>query len=79
MDYKSITTKDEDVVFSKSDAEILGKALSGFANTMGGFILWGVREEGKPKKPQFQNDIFKIEAAVKKSKNFWTKIQGGAC
>lgn len=45
LDFKSVTTKSDYKRLSESDKKNLSKALSGFSNTSGGIIIWGVKEE----------------------------------
>lgn len=45
LDYKQITTSPEERTLGNTDRKNLRKALSGFANSEGGVILWGPKTE----------------------------------
>lgn len=47
LDFKKATTGPSDNKLSNSDRENYAKAISGFANTSGGLLIWGIEEKSK--------------------------------
>ena len=45
IDYKEVSSQNGDNKLSESDRKNYAKAISGFANTSGGILIWGVRED----------------------------------
>jgi len=45
IDYKEVSSQNGDNKLSESDRKSYAKAISGFANTSGGILIWGVRED----------------------------------
>jgi len=46
LDFKEATTGDSDNRLSDSDRKNYAKAISGFSNTSGGLLIWGIKESG---------------------------------
>ncbi len=46
IDYKNISISEKSMVLSESDRKNLAKAISGFSNTSGGLIVWGITDNG---------------------------------
>lgn len=44
FDFKNIATKDTDLSLNNDDRKNLAKAISGFSNTSGGLIIWGITD-----------------------------------
>lgn len=46
VDFKEVATGDADNKLSDSDRKNYAKAISGFSNTSGGLLIWGIKESG---------------------------------
>jgi len=56
IDFKEVVDYQTTQKLSESDRKNLAKAVSGFSNTSGGLIIWGVKESGgKAMKAPFKN------------------------
>ncbi|WP_454259101.1 AlbA family DNA-binding domain-containing protein [Pseudoxanthomonas mexicana] len=72
LDYKKSATRQEDRALARSDRENLSKALSGFANSEGGLLIWGVDAR---RKPNGQREVLE-KAALPDAIAFRTLIEG---
>ena len=50
IDYKRVTNQDASVLLEQADRENLARAVSGFANSEGGVIIWGVDCRNDPQR-----------------------------
>ena len=72
LDYKKSATRQEDRALARSDRENLSKALSGFANSEGGLLIWGVDAR---REPNGQREVLE-KAALPDAIAFRTLIEG---
>ena len=64
----------QDFKFAISDARKIAKSLSAFANTEGGRLLVGVKDNGKIAGVRSEEELYMIEAAANYSKPYLFEV-----
>lgn len=72
LDYKCAATSENDLGLAKSDRKNLSKAISGFSNTEGGLLIWGVN--ARPQKSS--QGEFAQKEPIKNAPAFRSLIEG---
>lgn len=72
LDFKMVSPEYKVNSLGKSDEDNLAKAISGFANSCGGVIVWGVNCSGRGQKPDLADGL----ALIPDAKAFRATIEG---
>lgn len=64
LDFKKVSTDTNYKSLSENDKKNLSKAISGFSNTSGGILIWGVKEEDKKFLTDYISDPEKFSSLI---------------